>query len=71
MKNKIKLPKNKNNQSNISKFYTQKMDEAYDLFLKQMAGSISTGNPNPCGPICNENKCRVACRMLCIRMIQK
>ncbi len=71
MKKKIKLPKNKiNNQPKVSEFFAPKMDEAYDSFLKQMGGSVSTGNPNPCGPICEKNKCRVACRMLCIRMRQ-
>ncbi len=46
-------------------------DEAYDSFLKQMGGSVSTGNPNPCGPNCDDNDCRVACRMRRIRMRQK
>lgn len=29
------------------------MTKAYDMWLKQLGGSISTKNPDPCGPNCH------------------
>ncbi len=37
------------------------INDAYDLFLKQMGGSTSTGNTDPCGPNCSEPECRKQC----------
>lgn len=55
IKDKARLIENKagtTERQNWLNNYTS-MSNAYDTFMKQMGGSVSTKNPNPCGPNCH------------------
>ena len=40
------------------------MADAYDMFLKQMGGRVSTLNPDPCDKNCQNTKCLLARKTL-------